>query len=95
MNHPPPYVFNSYFVDNGLNYNKIILISIISTRWQSRACPFVNPPRELVTRKAVAGRPSKPLKVQGHEGVFCFFFKPERKMNPTLCNCIIYTAVNR
>lgn len=23
------------------------------------------------------------------------FFKPERKMNPTLCNCIIYTAMNR
>lgn len=31
-------------------------------------------------------------KVQGHEG---FFFKPERKMKPTLCNCIMYTAINQ
>lgn len=52
---PNIFLIHTFFVGKDLiTYNKIISISIISTRWQSRACPFVKPPRALVTRRAVA-----------------------------------------
>lgn len=63
------FIFNLYLLRQLIfNLTKTVSISIISTRWQSWACPFVNPLRTLVTRKAVAGRPYKPLKVQEQKG---------------------------
>lgn len=94
----PQYIFKSYLLNKQLiqslppQKKKIFFsISVISTRWQSWACPFVNPLRARVTIKTVSGRSSKLLKGQGQKR---FFHKPDRKMNLSLWNYSIYAAIN-
>lgn len=92
---PNIFLIHTFLINNWFNRfppkKKKNSISVISTRWQSWAHPFVNPLRVQVTIKTVSGRSSKLLKGQGQKRFFC---KPDRKMNLSLWNYSIYAAVN-
>lgn len=95
MTHPPLHRFLSptFFVDNALNHLQQNHFNFCHFHQMAVSGMSMCKPDEGSGDKKGSGWQtfSKPLKVQGHEGSF---FKTWKKMNPTLCNCIIYTSIN-